>query len=198
MIVVLSLLIVCLGFSLACNGFLYMQTLDLRKEIGNLNGQIDGLSSQIGELKNQLNELTYTKNFAFELPHYFGFLRMELAFRISEGNLSITAKLNSTQFHSLVLIFDRNGDGAITMDDEGWILYDFSKYLPAYLINITTGKHGFPMCLPFSSSFHYTTEDQNEITFHISFPLDTLDLYNDLAYVSAEGVLGRGSSSTLT
>jgi len=184
-------LFICLGASLFINVFFCMQTLDLRNEIEKQKDQINNLTSQIDSLNDQIDDLMHTRNFTFELPHHFGFLRMELTFRISEGNLSITAKLNQTQC-GFVLVFDRNGDGAITIHDEGWLLYGSSKYLPAYVTNITSGEYGFPMCLPFSSSFHYSTEDENEITFHISFPLDTLGLQNDLAYVSAEGVLGRG------
>jgi len=184
-------LMVCLGISLFFDSFLYIQTLDLRKEINGFTEQIDNLTGQIDNLTSELNDLTLTKNFTFELPLTLGgFLKIELTFRIVEENLSMTAKLNHTQ-GGLILVFDRNGDGKITRQDDGWILYSNNKYHPTD-VDPLTGSYSIPYMLPYLSPYHHAEESENETIFHISFPLNFLNLHNDLVYVSSQPVLSCG------
>jgi len=181
--IIIVLLVGCLSVSLGFDGFLYMQTLDLRGKVEELTGQIDSLDAQISDLMN-------TKNFTFELPQLSLFVRLELTFKIVEGNLSIIAWVNVTQ-GGFIVVFDRDGDGKI-MGDDGWMFYGDAKYRDVFCVNSTSGMFSIVRILPYPSPYHHAVRSENATTFYIMLPLGMLNLHNDLIYVAGEFVSGRG------
>jgi len=113
---------------------------------------------------------------------------MELTFdtvsTLTGANLSITAKINKDHYYernSLDILFDKDGDGEFKHGD------------PAYIFYVDNTMHwgfldegwviGFPKCFPNPSPYHTCTFDKNGYTFKINFPLEQLNLKNDLIYV---------------
>jgi len=182
--IIIVLLVGCLSVSLGFDGFLYMQTLDLHRQVKELTEQVTSLNAQINNMAN-------TRNFTFELPRDAGdFLRMELTFKIVEENLSITAILDH-ELCSLIIVFDRDGDGEIEFADDGWILYYANNYHPTH-VDVVSGTFIIPRMLPWPSPYHNVTRSENVTSFYVMFPLNMLNLHNDLVYISEESVDGRG------
>jgi hypothetical protein len=178
------LLILILMSASVATVFAYSEVLDLRGDVGQLTEQVNGLSAQ-------LSDLTNTKNFSFKLPRYAGdVLTMELSFKIVGENLSINASLDHG-LCCLIMVFDNDGDGKIAFNEEGWLLYYGNNYHTTY-VNVTSGNFLVPRMIPFPSPYHHVTRTENTTSYYIMFPLDMLNLHNDLLYISEEQVDGRG------
>jgi len=181
-------LLISLCASLFVNAFFYTQTLGLRRELDDANAQIDDLNSQINSTKN-------TKAFVFEWLRYDpdwaphnqeivnGTLRMEINFTLkSDGNLSTILKINDDDYNrydTLVMLFDRNGDGIVGSDEDypGLLLLPNNQTNP-YAVLSEWGP-SFPSLGYFPSQYHNCTYTEEGYAFTI---LTTMPK-NDLIYV---------------
>jgi len=114
--------------------------------------------------------------------------RMELAFdtvpTLSGANLSITAKINEDQYHytdSLDILFDQDGDGEFKSWDPAFVLYVDNTIHRGFLYQ--NWSISIPQHNPLPSPYHTCTFDSSGYTFKINFPLEELNLKNDLIYV---------------
>ena len=113
--------------------------------------------------------------------------RMELAFdtvpTLSGANLSITVKINAEKYaykNSFDVLFDLDGDGEFKEWDPGFILYNDNTIHYGFLYGNWSMSFG---CSPQPSPYHTCTFDSSGYTFKINFPLEELNLKNDLVYV---------------
>jgi len=112
---------------------------------------------------------------------------MELAFdtvpTLSGANLSITAKINRDQYQygdSLDILFDKDGDGEFKSGNPVFVLHVDNT------VNYGLFSGGWGMSMPRTpvpSPYHTCTFDESGYTFKINFPLEQLNLKNDLIYV---------------
>jgi len=112
--------------------------------------------------------------------------RMDLAFdtvpTLSGANLSITAKINRDQYQygdSLDILFDLDGDGEFKSGNPVFVLHvdNTVNY------GIFSGEWRISMPrTPVTSPYHTCTFDDSGYTFKINFPLEELNLKNDLIY----------------
>jgi len=102
---------------------------------------------------------------------------------LTGANLSITVKINEDVFsykNSFDILFDLDGDGEFKKWDSGFILYNDNTIHYGFLYENWSMSFGGS---PQPSPYHTCTFDDSGYTFRINFPLEELNLKNDLIYV---------------